>query len=221
MKKIIPILILITSLFAQQTRVNELKAEKVLCKRIDSPIVYIGSNKAFYADGDVVKTASSFLFEGDVTYNGNMDVEGYLTGRKCGTYAFLSERDTTEIVKADSLHFVQGVFINSPIEDFKIANFQLVYSGIKTQFFEIIMFATLSSSVNNTEVHITIVNDDSTYTPQRQGNFLKNANQPYQIGGNLVLELMQNDTIRIKAEADNICDLDFRHFTTSIKEFFD
>jgi len=56
MKKLIIFLFLITSVFAQETRVNQLRAEKIITKNINTPIIYMGNLKAFYKDADTVKT---------------------------------------------------------------------------------------------------------------------------------------------------------------------
>ena len=174
-----------------------------------------------YNRGDTVQVIANTRFNGNATFSGDFTAEGYVTGKKSGTYAYLVTNDTTEIVTADSLHFIQGVFANSPVEDFEISEGNLVFTGTDTAYYEILYFANLSSSIANTTPEIAVVNDDSIYTPQSMGNFLKNADQTYLIAGNLVLELAYADTIRLEIEADKTCELDFKHFTTSIKEFFD
>jgi len=223
MKKIFIFLLLVGICFAQQTRVNQLRSEKVISKNVTSTVLdgdslRVNGLTTFYRDGDTTKSNCNMSFLGTANFTGNLTADGYLTGKKSGVYSYV---DTTiSIVTVDSLHLV-SVFENSnPLQDFKLVGDTLVYTGSK-QYFEGLYFASISADVDSTTISLAIESGDSVYSDQKMLNFSQYSGQSNIISGNLVFEVDQYDTLYIRAEADSVCSLDFKKLTISIKEFFD
>jgi len=161
--------------------------------------------------------SDSLIFPTKVKYISGVNFTGYLTSKRSRVFAFLNENDTTVIVTADSLHMINGIFVNSPIYDFEIANGRLVYKGTDTLDFDIDIAASVASNTATTLIHVAIKNDDSTYYRQKMGGLAKYVNEPIPITAFLTLTLAPNDSISIMTEADKVCELDYRHVTTRIR----
>ena len=157
--------------------------------------------------------------------NDNIETGGYITGQKCGVFAFLSAEGATTCTAAATYYPILGTFTNSPIEQFGAATTYtpgIKYTGTKTQYFEIDWHGTLKGNSNTITAHIGIKKNNTIISASVIGQFLKNLDQPYSISGTLVVELAENDEIQLVISTDGAGDIiTFIHFTTSISEFFD
>ncbi len=157
------------------------------------------------------------------TPNDNIDAgEGYITGRKCGVFAHLSKISKTECTLADTWYPIQGAFINNPMEDFSFGVNQIIYNGIKTQYFEIDAHATVQGENNGIVLHFGVKINNILFDGSIMGQFLKTKDEPFAISGTSVIELSETDTVQFVVKSDLAGqDIRFNHLTATISEFFD
>jgi hypothetical protein len=168
-------------------------------------------------------TGEGIYIDSDIIINGGVDALGYITGKKCGVFAYLSSASSTTITTAGTYEYIRGNFVNSPIECFSlIGDPAIKYDGEITQFFEMDWHASVSANVAGTEVSIGIKKNDILVTSSIMTHFLKNINEVYTMSGTTVVELAPNDRIQLVVTSDGNSDvITFEHYTTTINEFFD
>lgn len=149
----------------------------------------------------------------------------YITGKKVGVYAYLTEPTGTTITTAGTFYPIGGSFTNAPVEGFGVA---ITYTpGIKytetlTQFFEIDWHTSVSASVNTTTVTLAISKNGTLIPGSDMLHLCKNSDQTYNLSGTCVVELAEGDEIQLIVTSNGDGDvLTIHKYTTTINEFFD
>lgn len=155
----------------------------------------------------------------------DIDLNGYINGKKCGIFASLDSPTNTTITTAGTYYPILGTFTNSPMEDFGAATTYtpgIKYTGAKTQHFEIDWHATGSGDSAGITTHIGIKKNGVLCSAGVMGTFLKFTGEMQALSGTCVIELATNDEIQLVITADGNGDvITINQFTTTITEFFD
>lgn len=153
----------------------------------------------------------------------NFDSGGYISGKKCGVFAYLDAPADTTITAAGTYYPIQGAFTNDPIEDFTAVPTPAIrYDGPKTQYFEIDWHAAGYGDANGQTIHIGVKKNGVLCTASVMGTFLKFLGEEQSLSGTCVVELATNDEIQLVVTSDGNGDiLTLEQFTTTITEFFD
>lgn len=156
-------------------------------------------------------------------YIKDVNAAGYVTGKKTGVSAYLPTTADTTITTAGTYYPIEGSFTNDVIENFTlVATPAIRYDGTLTQCMEVDWHASLSADTANTTVHLGIKKNGTLVDASLMAQFLKNADQIYNISGTCVVEMATNDEIQLVVTSDGDGDvLTFEHYTTTITEFFD
>lgn len=157
--------------------------------------------------------------------DGSLVFNGYLTGLKCGVYAYLSAPADTTVTTSGTYDTINGSFTNSPMENFSLVLSPIIgirYDGTLTQHFEIDWYSTLTSSTNNCIVSCAIWKNGDLISGSIMSQTIKLAGSLYTISGTCVVELAQNDVISLVVTSDHDEEVvTFNKYTTTIREFFD
>lgn len=159
------------------------------------------------------------------TVDGDIQATGYITGKKCGVFASLDSPNNTIVTTAGTYYPIEGIFTNSPIEEFGPATTYtpgIKYTGTKTQYFEIDWHAVGSGDSAGITVYLGIKKNGILCTHGVMGTFLKFIGEKQSLSGTCVIELETNDEIQLVLTANNNGDIiTINQFTTTITEFFD
>lgn len=164
------------------------------------------------------------LIQGDFS-TGDINIPGYISGKKAGVFAYLTEAANTTITTAGTYYPIAGTFTNAPIEDFGAATTYtpgIKYLGTKTQYFEIDWHAAGYGDAAGQTIRMGIKKNGVLCTGSVMGTFLKFLNEEQALSGTCVIELATNDEIQLVITSDSNGDvITLEHFTTTITEFFD
>lgn len=165
------------------------------------------------------------LITGNMNGDKEVIVDGFLTSKKCGVYAYISSPTNTTITTAATYYPISGTFTNSPIEGFSAATTYtpgIKYNEFKTQYFEIDWHSSLVSDTSNVTVSLGIKKNGVLISGSVMSQYCKNASQIYTLSGTCVVELAENDEIQLVITSDsngNVVTIE--NYTTTISEFFD
>lgn len=157
---------------------------------------------------------------------GSIDATGYITGKKVGVAAYLAEKYMTSILADDTYTYVDGPFINDPVQGF-IATTNIdsqpciFYTEPLTQYFKIDAHASFQVAENDTTVTFAIRQNDKVLDQSRMSLFCKYNDEQYCLSGTAAVQLQQHDEIQIIVKADRKCEIIIISLTTTINEFFD
>ena len=158
-----------------------------------------------------------------IDINENARTTGYLSSKKCGTFAYISVADDTTCTVQNTYYPIAGTFTNSPMEDFSVvADPAIKYEGTLTQYFQINWSATFASDNNSNTISIGAKKGTNLITSSVMSMYCKTNGELYSLSGVFVVELAEHDTIQLVI-ASNVAgaSISVTHFTTSIREFFD
>lgn len=162
----------------------------------------------------------------NILCNGQLCIEanGYITGKKCGTFAYLQAPTITEIVNAGTYYPIAGVFVNAPMKDFEadVTIPALRYIGTKKQYFLIQGQGAASSDKATNTITVGSKINGVLQTPGLIGTLVKNVNELYALGAFVVAELERGDEVQIVCTASvDGSKLTFDKVKLLITEFFD
>lgn len=169
------------------------------------------------------------------TVAGTVNSTGPMSGQKSGVFAYLAAPANTTITTANNWYFVEGTFVNDPVENFSAigpvteSSSSSVndgpgvrYLGTLTQYFEIDWHTTATSDHTGGIVRIGIEKNGVLLTYATMSQYIKSAGEPVVISGTCVVALGQNDIIQLVTSADRNADVvTINSFLTTISEFFD
>lgn len=161
----------------------------------------------------------------NILRNGQLDIiaNGYITGKRCGVFAYLSTPSTTDITNVGEWYPISGSFTNATICDFELVATPVIkYVGTKTQHFIIAGQGSGSSNKASATVSIGTKVNGVIQAPGIMTTFLKSINELYTLSASLVVELSRGDEIQLVTASDILNSvLTFHTLTVSIREFFD
>lgn len=162
----------------------------------------------------------------NILCNGELCVEanGYITGKKCGTFAYLQAPTVTTITTAGTYYPIAGVFVNAPMKDFEVdaAISALRYIGTKKQYFLIHGQGSASSDKATNTITVGSKINGVLQTPGIISTLVKNVNELYSLGAFVVAELEKGDEVQIVVTASvDGAKLTFDKVKLLISEFFD
>jgi len=155
---------------------------------------------------------------------GDLDVPGFITGKKVGAFVYLNNPSILNVAVANTYYDITGDETAAPVFGFSAAVIQptgLRYDEKKTQYFELDWHATLSSSLPATEIHLGFKKNGVLQTPSLMAMFCQNKDQEYAVSGTFVVELAEGEELTGVFTANKISNITFEHYTTTIAEFFD
>ena len=155
--------------------------------------------------------------------SGDVTSTGYISGVKCGAFAYLASAATTTVTSGSTFYPIQGVFVNSPAEQFSgTSTPALQYTGTKTQYFEIDWHSSVKSDHASCTVTFGIKINGILATPSLMSTFLKTQDELFNLSGTVIVELKYYDEVQLVVTCDSSGDvLTINNYVTSINEFFD
>jgi len=157
--------------------------------------------------------------------NYNLVSGGYVSGKKSGVFAYITEQAATTIATADTWYPVLGTFVNYPLENFSAASVYtpgIKYDGAVAQWFKIDWHASIIVDRNSTTVSFGVKKNNEFVVGSDMDDLCKTAGEIYSLGGSAVISLAQNDEIQLVITSDADGDVIIVHkYTVTINEFFD
>jgi len=140
-----------------------------------------------------------------------------------GVFANLINESYTFLNDSGTDYAVQGLFNNSPTDNFYVDNSipAIVYNGSEPIMSIVHWSVQASSSVPGVNLGVKIVYNGEPCDRCLLDNYMKFANQFYSWSGISVSELEQGDTVQIDYVADrNNVNITTRNFVVSINSFY-
>lgn len=146
---------------------------------------------------------------------------GYIYGKPCGVYAFLTAKDDTTVTTAGTYYPIEGTFNNDIREDFSTtASPGIQYDGTLDQYFEIDWHATFSIDAISTATFAIYMNSNLVAGSEMSA-YAKVAEEKYNVSGTCVVLLSDGDEVQLMVTSDGSGDVVSVHnFTTTIRQFF-
>jgi len=163
----------------------------------------------------------------NILRNGQLDIEanGYITGKRCGAFAYLQSPESTVITTPGDFYGIKGVFVNSPINDFEVVvgvDATIRYLGTKKQYFLVHGQGSAASDKATNTISVGSKVNGVLQEPGLMCTLIKNVNELYSIGAFLVVELERGDELQIVCCASVAgTTLSFERVTLLVTDFFD
>lgn len=157
---------------------------------------------------------------------GNIDSTGYITGKKCGVFAYLQDKEDTFIDIPGQWYYIRGIFVNNPIEDFQFymtlaGQPAIMYVGDMPMYFQIDWHGSGYAAAGNTNVSIAIFINGQIQQHSIMTSFSKFRDQTNVMSGTDVVLLSTGDYVQLFITADQRTDITVINFTTTIRQFYD
>lgn len=142
-----------------------------------------------------------------------------------GVFAALDVPASTTITTAGTYYPISGVFLNSPLANFKVVDDPgIKFVGVGCDgcmWMEIDWHATVQTDDNETTVQIGIKKNELLLETSIMGTFLKVKDEAQALSGTCVLDLKSGDVIQLAITSDDDGGvITLNNFTTSIRTFF-
>jgi hypothetical protein len=160
---------------------------------------------------------------GDLTVDGNITSDGYILGKKVGVFVYALDQETI-IADVDTWTVTGGAKVIPIIEDFSGAVTYtpgVKYDGIPTQTFKIDWAVSYEMNKSATQIHFGIFKNGALIIGSSMQTYGLNINQPYNLAGHVVTEMVTGDELQLVVQATKTGTLTILHETTTISEFFD
>lgn len=155
--------------------------------------------------------------------NGDLDSNGYITGRASGAFGYATEPAVVTCTLADTFYPILGAFSIDPLQDFTGDDTpgKVIYDGEKELYFEVDWHCTAKANKNTTVIGVGIFKNGVVFEPSNMEHLLKVAGEPQSFSGTTVVKLSKGDSIQMSVKSDTDGDIiTFNHFVASVARFF-